>query len=52
MHQWWGVRANAKTITPMAPVAMSKSVVHVPDLVVPGGREMEARPAPGEGDTV
>lgn len=52
MHRWCGIRANAKTITPMALAAMFKSVVRVPDLVVPGRREPEMRPAPGEGDTV
>lgn len=52
MHRSWGARADANTITPMAEAAMFKSIVCVPDLVVPGGREAAMRPAPGEGDTV
>ena len=49
---WWGIQASAEIITPMVPAAMFKSAVELPDLVVPGGRVMETRPAPGEGDTV
>lgn len=37
MHWWQGIRASAKTITPVAPAATFKSIVSVPDLVVPGG---------------
>lgn len=36
----------------MAPAAIFKSIVRIPDLVVPGRRQTETRPAPGEGDTV
>lgn len=52
-HRWRRIHANANTIMPMAPAATFKSrVVLVPDPVEPGGREMETRPALGEGDTV
>lgn len=41
MHGWWGARSSAKAITRMVPVAMFKSVFSIPDLIAPGGRELE-----------